>query len=48
MKNTLTEEEKEGLTLCIIADEFIRQGRQEGLHEGRLEGLREGRLEILV
>ena len=44
MKNTLTKEEKEELTMWSIADEFIREGEEKG----RLEGQREGRLEAVV
>ena len=38
LKKILTKEQKEELTMCIIADELVGQGRQAGLQEGRREG----------
>lgn len=46
MKNNIVnnKEKKGEVSMCILADEFIRRGEQKG----RLEGQREGRLEAVV
>ena len=38
LKKILTKEQKEELTMCIIADELVGQGRIEGRQAGLLEG----------
>lgn len=37
--------EEDEITVCELFDQYVRQGREEGMQEGRAEGRREGRTE---
>ena len=37
--------EEDEITVCELFDQYVRQGREEGMQEGREEGRREGRTE---